>query len=409
MRNLLGSMVVAWGLLVCGLADAAPQQEREVTATGEAAVLNGDVPSARRLARNNALRSAVEQTLGTTIVSDTETREFETVKDRVLAVSDGFVKSYEVVSESEEGGTVVSTLRAVVLPSSISAAAKAAQLAYRQANYPRMAVLVAEQHINQSAPVAWWGPQGAAPQAGGVLTVDQRLVENALIGAWTDVGFSFVDMDALAGKIRGASVVSTNPSANQIRELANLSDADVILVGTAVATRQGDVGQFLGDKSGEMKMVSCVGMVNVRAFNSDSGEILATSDARKVKVNVNELSCGSEALQEAARVVAQDLRAKIVTSWSRRTMGASRVRMQVKGVDSFRTLSELKNALATALRGVRGVDQKSFGNGKADLDLRLDGGDTEALAGELDGRAVGKLKVRVVGYTPNTIDIELAK
>ena len=84
------------------------------------------------------------------------------------------------------------------------------------------------------------------------------------------------------------------------------------------------------------------------------------------------------------------------------------MRLVIAKIMSIGDLSSAKSSLAN-VRGVQSVDQKSFKDGTADIDLRLDGGDTEAFAGDLDGKQLGKMKVKVVGYTPNTVNIELVK
>jgi hypothetical protein len=382
---------------------------KTVEGVGEAAVINGDEATAKDKAKQAALRDAVERTLGTFVVSDSQTKDFALVKDQILSTSQGYVKSYDVLETKKDGEAYTVRVKAVVSNGKINEDLVAKGLTIRMMKFPRMALLIAEQNIGQTSPTVWWGPQGGGQQAGGVMTVDERTVENKLIDEWTQVGFSFVDMDALAGKLKAANVVSTNPSANEIRQIANLSDADVIIVGTAVASLQGDLSKLLGgDKSGDVAMKSCKGAISARVFNADSGEILATSEKSHVSTHIDQLSCGRIALQEATHVFADDLQGKLLAAWNKRLMGGSRVRMSVKNVD-FSTLKALKEYLTSSVRGVQGVEQKGFKDNSADLDVRLDGGDTEALGNDLDGHTFGKLKVKVTGATANTIQIELAR
>jgi hypothetical protein len=81
--------------------------------------------------------------------------------------------------------------------------------------------------------------------------------------------------------------------------------------------------------------------------------------------------------------------------------------MQVKGVD-FHSLKELEAMLSTQ-RGVQGVAHKNFKDGAADIDIKLDGGDVDTLASDIDGKAVGHSKVKVTGNTSNTISVEVGK
>jgi hypothetical protein len=381
--------------------------DNTVEAKGEAAIMNGDLAQAKERATKAALRDAVERKLGTYVASDTQTKDFALVKDQILTSAQGYVSSYDVIEEKQDGGSMVVRIKAKVASQKIEADAQARGLALRAMKFPRMAIMIAEQHLGQTAPA--FGFDKNAPQGGQAFTVDMRLVENLLIGDWTEAGFTFVDMEALSGKLKAAKVVSTNPSADDVRTIANLSDADVIIVGTAIATKQGDLGKLLNDKSGDVQMTSCKGAITARVFNADSGEILATSEASKTALHIDSLVCDRNALSAATKIFAADLQRKILESWNKRLMGGSRVRMTVK-VDSFKSLSEFKNLVKETIRGVQAVDQKSFKDGVADLDLRIDGGDAEALAGDLDSRPLGgKYKVKVTGVTSNTISVEVSK
>ena len=394
--------------LVAILPTASRAADEAVEGKGEAAIVNDDKPAAKERAKKAALRDAVEKTLGTFVSASSETKDFQLMKDKVLTGATGYVSSFEVIDEKEDGGAMVVRVKAKVNQGKINDDAAAMHITLSQMKFPRMAILISEQLIGQAAPSAWWGPNGGGQQPGGMMTSDQRLVENALIGEWTAAGFSFVDMDALAGKIKAAKVVSTNPSADDVRTIGNLSDADVIIVGTAIATKQGNLSDLLNDDKGKVNMSSCKGMITARVFNSDSGEILATGEASKTQLHIDAMVCGRLALQGATKTFAADLKTKVLEAWNKRVNGQSRIRLKVK-VDGYALLKEFKNALPH-VRGVQSVDQKAFKDNMADFDLKVDGGDAEALAGDLEGGRLGpKMKVKIVGVTSNTIDIELAK
>lgn len=380
---------------------------REVEGRGEAAILSGDEATAKEKAKQAALRDAVEKTLGAYIVSDTQTKDFMLVRDQILQTSAGYVSGYEVLETRRDGEAFVVRVRAKVGAGKLDQDLAAKGLLVRQMKYPRMAVLIAEQHIGEASPSAWWSQQGGGQTPGQTITVSTRLAENTLMNEWAGAGFTFVDMEALASKLRVANPVSTEPSADQVREIANLSDADVVIVGSAVASKAGDLATLMNDRTGDIAMTSCKAAVTARVFNADSGEVLATVSLSRTDLNIDVLECDRRATVKAAKAAAAELQTKLLEAWRQRIGGASRVRMSVRGVDSFTTLRQLKAALE-AMRGVSSVDQKSFANGAADLDLRVEGGDTETLAGDLEALG-GKVKLRVVSLTSNTIAVEVAK
>lgn len=79
---------------------ATPALAIEVEADGSAAILNNNVAGARKQALLNAQRNAVEQGVGVLVDSKTVSQNFEIIRDKVLASSQGFVSRYVVLSES---------------------------------------------------------------------------------------------------------------------------------------------------------------------------------------------------------------------------------------------------------------------------------------------------------------------
>jgi hypothetical protein len=85
------------------------QNEKEVTlvVTG-----SGNSPE---ISKQNALRSAIEQAFGVYISSKTEILNDDLIKDEVIAVSNGNIKSYQIISETKiPTGDYATTLNATV-------------------------------------------------------------------------------------------------------------------------------------------------------------------------------------------------------------------------------------------------------------------------------------------------------
>jgi hypothetical protein len=75
----------------------------------------------RRLAQRDAYRAAIEQGLGVTVQAATEVERFRLVKDHIFTKSEGFVESYEILSEdanSPMGYEII--MRATVTKGSMS-------------------------------------------------------------------------------------------------------------------------------------------------------------------------------------------------------------------------------------------------------------------------------------------------
>lgn len=101
MRRFGGGCLVFAMLLMAGSVSPVSAQSGAVSveAEGVAAVLNGNVSSARTQAIVNAQRNAVEQGVGLILDSNTVTENYELIKDKVLTSTQGFVTKYLVLSE----------------------------------------------------------------------------------------------------------------------------------------------------------------------------------------------------------------------------------------------------------------------------------------------------------------------
>lgn len=95
-------------------ANVAPPDTREVVAEGRAAIGEGGVVAARKMAIAQALRSAVEMTTGVYVSAHTLTRNYQMVRDQVVTHADGFATPEEVVRETVGTQEVRVTVRALV-------------------------------------------------------------------------------------------------------------------------------------------------------------------------------------------------------------------------------------------------------------------------------------------------------
>ena len=109
-------------------ATIAPQEVREVVATGKAAFGTGGVLGARRAATAQALRNAVEKALGVYVSARSLTQNYVLVRDQVLTRADGFATLKEVIKEEVGTEEVSVTVRALVTLKPLAEQLKALKL-----------------------------------------------------------------------------------------------------------------------------------------------------------------------------------------------------------------------------------------------------------------------------------------
>lgn len=93
-------------LAVQNLAYGESQEIRKVAATG--AGLDGDA------ALKNAFKVAVEEAVGTLVDTETIVREDDTIQEKILSASNGFIKSYDLIRQWNEDGLIRCRIEALV-------------------------------------------------------------------------------------------------------------------------------------------------------------------------------------------------------------------------------------------------------------------------------------------------------
>ena len=236
-----------------------------------------------------------------------------------------------------------------------------------------------------------------------MVSTDLRIAETTVLDALKNGGFGqLIDPEVAADKAVQVGGIATEITAAQARKLKSLTGAEVILFGQAVATPRGEMPD-LGPG-----WRSCTASISGRAVSTDTGDILSTAEATQGAAQLDDLSCGKEAIKKASRAFAQDMIRKIAARWTKDVSEGNDIHVTVRKVPSFRTATDFRAALSQRVRGVRNVSQRSFASGTQELDVTLQGS-TEEFAQEVETKKLGKFSVRVLGLTANTVDLELGQ
>ncbi|MDP1829259.1 MAG: flagellar assembly protein T N-terminal domain-containing protein [Archangium sp.] len=396
-------------ILIASVALAQTPPEQTVEVTGEAAVVGKNALGAKDQAIEVALRRAVEQVCGTLVQSATLVENSQLVSDRIYTQAKGYVSKHEVLSGAEEKGVYTVKVKATVGTGKLSDDLAAIGLTLARKGLPRVAVLIVEQRVDDSVPVAWWTEAG---RKAGHATVSQRIVESTLLGEWLKAGFSFVDPETVASGARVAGVLDGAPGESIVRQLGDkLSEADVIIVGNALAKKSQDLKALVSDSHGakDLPGVSCTGTVTLRVLNADnSAELLAAGEESKTLTQLDGLTCGRAALVEATKTLGARLQKDLLAKWNAQLTAGNRVRVVIKGIDAIATYSKLKLAMNGELRGATVTGTPRYANGRADFDVMLKGSVDDAAAQIETWKLQGK-KLKVSSMTGNTIEVEVTR
>ncbi len=368
-------------LLVTIKAQAA-DEAKTVQATGQAAIYGTDTAQARDKAIEDAMRKAVEQAMGAMVSSETVTQNFELISDKILAKSRGYVKTYKVIGEKKEGGVFEVQIEAQVSAGNLQNDLQGILAVLKAKNMPRVLIMVQEQNIGQTQ--------------GQLFSTNLNAVENAFIDSWKPKGINFVDRQALNKKFATgpAMTAMTEPSAAQIKEFSDMTGAEVVVIGNAVAT---DVGTVMGTQ-----MHSIRANISLRAVNPDTGAVLATSIQTQTAGHIDPMTGGTQALQKVAIKASDDLLAKILAQWEGQVAGPSSVKLTLKNVGKSKFLKDISEVLRNQVRGVSDVRQRSFKSKVAELEIDIKGS-AQDLAEELENKKFDGFAVEIDEITANTV------
>jgi hypothetical protein len=346
------------------------------------------------MAKDNAIadaqRKAVEQVVGAMVSSETVTANFELISDKIYSHAKGYVKGSKILSSKEEDGTIVVEIEATVSTLSVKSDLDGVLAVLKAKNMPRMLVMVTEQNVG-APEKSWWKGDTS-------YSIDLGATENAIIDALISKGVPIVDRQALQGKISVKKGISASPSDNEAKEFALGTGAEVVIVGSAIATDQGPI---MGTQ-----MRSLRANISLRALSTDSGSILATITKTAAVGHIDAATGGTNALDVSARKAVTELLDKILTRWEGEASGPATVSLSISNVAKSKHLRTLQAFLGNDIRGVANVRQRAYANKVADFEVEIKG-TPQNLAEELESKDFGEFGVEINGITANTVTATL--
>ncbi|MDZ7330483.1 MAG: hypothetical protein ONB31_00720 [candidate division KSB1 bacterium] len=379
------SLVIGWAIIA-----HAQQATQTVIAKGVATVFGEDKGLARDQAINDALRKAVEQTLGTFVQASTLVQNSMVIEDNILAWSDGYVRSHRIVSEGmADASTYEVTIEAVVELANLRNDWESLQNLLNRMGNPRMMFMIEEQNIGQST------------NQFNYLSVDMNITETTLLDKFIQNGFECVDPATVRQNLKQEQAAAILQGDTQLAAtLAKKLGAEVVVTGKAFAK------VATGINLGGMK--SCQANVTARVIRADVATIIATASQHAAYPHIDEVTGGTEAIKKATNKLADELIAKIAQVWKDEFYKATTVKLIVNGINSFDQLNSFQSTLKFYIRGIKDIYTREVSGSIAELDVKMTG-NANQLARELERKNLDKFKVRIIGLTMNKITLQLSE
>jgi hypothetical protein len=386
------ALLAAGFLLVPGASGQEPSaspQPVEVTAKGSGSIVGGDVAHAKDDAVEEALRNAIEQTLGTMIQAESLVENSQLIEDRILNKTEGYIQKYAVVQEGKNGPDLYEvTVKATVKTADLKSDLDAISTLMRRKNMPRVMVLVEERNVGETANLA------------GLVDANLNTAETALTDAFMAKGFRFVDEATVSRNLNSAKAAAIiEGNAFQASALAKKVGAELVLAGKAFA--KATEVELYGTKIRSQQAT-----VTIKAIRANTGDVVAVSTAQGKYSHIEDVAGGTLAIQKACETVSKDLIEKILAKWSTEISSGTTITLNVKNVRDFAQLSDFRGSLKTVVRGINSVVQRDFSDGFATLEVDMKG-KSEDLAQRLSTAAFQGYKVKVTGMTEGSVTVTL--
>ena len=353
-------------VLIILLMIAAQVSAKNLTVTGR-----GLTPTE---AENDALRAAVENTLGVLVDAQTLTENSILISDQIFTQSRGFVNDYRVLSRELVGNIWHVTINATVddQPNSkLMNELTRLGIINVQLRNPKIAVYVPEQHLNYHV-----------GGAGGEVAIVKTLL---------NAGFSNV-IEV------GTGLSYSNPlsmSAAQMRQAAQAYGADIMIVGESFSEGVGDVGDYLPGNQ-RTNMQACRARVEAKMFIVRTGQIIAAESKYGSAYDNSQAIAAKKALTSAGEQTGNYFVEQITGMYTSR----QGVEVIVYGAD-FSKINLVQSALGRVNR-VKNVNLSSYEGGKAIFTISY-GGSPQTLFNELQAVTNADLTLQALTYNTLTI------
>ena len=387
MTRLVKSLCMAV-LVVAALAcPVIAQESRTVTAEGVAAIQGDARDIARDAAIEDAQKRAVEQAIGILIDSQTQVENYQLISDKILSQTKGYIKRYNVTSETVDSGLLRVRINAEVALGQLTDDLSGIGILLGRMHKPRTIVMVAEQNIGRGVYAWWLGVHGEQ--------TDISVVENAFMDKFTEKGFEFIDHQVASKEIKVSGAYRVEDlSVSQAKTLAAQADAEVVIIGKAVAKLDGEIG-------GGMRSVQAD--LSVRAVRIDTGQVIATATTHAAAVHISEVAAGTDALRKASNQAADEMIEKILAVYAKETGGTRSINITIIGLNKDQ-FAKFKDVLLNQVRGIKDLHERSFNGTTAKISVDSKNS-AQALSDEILLRNFGAFSVEVMSSTANSLEL----
>lgn len=347
--------------------------QKIVHTQGTALIQKGMVDIARDRAISDAQRLAVEQAVGVMIRNETLVENYQVISDKIFSQSKGYIQSYEVISEVREENTLKVTIEAMVSTGRLKDDLDAIHLIIARKSKPRLMILFAERGQKD------------------------LIAEAKMVSYFLSKGFKLVDPETVRKNLKPEKLkgLTTDPQA-AARIGYRFGAEFIVLCSTDTSSS--------AFKVGDIEMYSNTATISAKVINVDTSNIITTGSETKRLPGIKGLV--QPVTEQASEMLANKLMDDILQKWSSELTNTIEVKLFASGFHSYDELNSFKSLLANEVRGIQEIRQRSYIQGRAELEVEIRG-ETQDLANDLTRLTLGGRSIEISEFTQNRLEIKL--
>lgn len=320
--------------------------ERPVRVVGMGAIIDNNTADARKIALRDAQRNAVEQILGTFVRSETKIENYQLLEDKIFSRAEGFIESFTVEEEGVEGTSYRVVIRAMIKVETLKDELRAIGIMLEEMGFPRI-MLIVDETVKKN------GEETVVDHPTLSAEIENRLLKKGFILVAKDYS------DQLRRQERElmAEVIASDQKA---AEMALSYGAEVVVVGTNTIDYFGVQNLFHQSDA----------TASIRAIIASTAQVVANVQEQKRGGSDRAENSYIEASKKVGSVIVDNIIERIIQNWRQVEQRGTHFVVKLYGITSYRRQGMAFIRLLKEISDVSNVQQRAYGGGRLEVDLR---------------------------------------
>jgi len=364
-------------------------ETKTIVVIGTGKIYKEDSASARKVAIENGLVSAVESVAIELIPPESMHQTFQNFNIALYDQTGKFIQGYKVLAESKikdayrvmvEANVSVTGLKKLMSDAGILSSGKP---------LPKILVLVSEQNIEDTSPKYWWGEKAV---------LGENYSVSALIETMRSKGLPVLDLPSIAQNTNIDNRYDKPDLTNEEAvDLGLKLKADIVIVGKTII----DQAQNIMGKN----IKSFKGVASARAFRTDTGEEIAATTKSAVNSNADETTGVRDALSAVGSLSGETLASQIIDAWQRKDEKTNMIEIVVEGTDNLANFEKFIGII-NKISGTKNLQIKGLKANETVISVEYKG-NAKSLADTLILKSYGLVGINIYEVSKNHLKIEL--